>query len=256
VDKPRLYLVMCAGLVGALAFTFTDTFWFSAVESIVFALSSLCTAIVFWAILKWDNHADEPGADRWIILIAYMVGLSIGIHLLNLLTIPAVAMVYYFRRHKNFSFKSGVVAFLISIVILGLVQFGIRGYTVHFAAWADFFFVNKLGMEFGSGAAAFIYLGYSSFVYIPIRASANTDLNNSHPDNAFTLYSYLNRIQYGETPLLTGPYFDAKIIDQKEHGNIYEKGKTKYEVTGKKTDYVYDHTTFLPRMWSTENDPY
>ncbi len=287
-DKTRVMLIMGAGLVGALAFTFTDTFWFSAVETIVFAMSSLCTAIVFWAILKWDAHADEPGADKWIVLIAYIIGLSIGIHLLNLLTIPAVAMVYYFRRYKNISVKSGMAAFLISIVILGLVQFGIRGYTIYFAAWFDFFFVNSLGMGFYSGAVAFflmligllaggiwysirnkkpilnlvlvcisfIYLGYSSFVYIPIRATANTDLDNSHPDNAFTLYSYLNRIQYGETPLLTGPYFDAKIVDEKETGDNYRKGKTQYEKAGKKIDYIYDHTSFLPRMWSTESDPY
>ena len=286
--RPQLYMIMAAGLVGALAFTYTDTFWFSAVETIVFALSSLCTAIVFWAILKWDANADENGADKWIVLIAYIVGLSIGIHLLNLLTIPALAMVYYFRRYNNITIKRGIIAFLISIVILALVQFGIRGYTVYFAAWADFFFVNTLGMGFGNGAAvfclllialiaggiwysvrkkrpmlnlalvciAFIYFGYSSFVYIPIRASANTDLNNSHPDNAFTLYSYLNRIQYGETPLLTGPYFDAKIVDEKEGGNIYQKGKNKYESAGKKLDYVYDHTSVLPRMWSTESDPY
>jgi hypothetical protein len=281
-------LIMAAGLVGALAFTYTDTFWFSAVETIVFALSSLCTAIVFWAILKWDTHADDPGADKWIVLIAYMIGLSIGIHLLNLLTIPAIAMVYYFRRYKNVNVKSGAIAFLLSILILGLVQFGIRGYTIYLAAWADFFFVNSLGLGFGSGAiaffillagvlaggiwlsiqkkkpilnlalvcVAFIYFGYGSFFYIPIRASANTDLNNSHPDNAFTLYGYLNRIQYGETPLLTGPYFDAKVIDQKDGGNIYRKGKTSYEKSGMNTDYVYDHTTVLPRMWSTETDPY
>ncbi|MES2110484.1 MAG: DUF2723 domain-containing protein [Bacteroidota bacterium] len=287
-DESRIYLIMGAGLVGALAFTFTDTFWFSAVETIVFALSSLCTAIVFWAILRWDAHADEPGADKWIVLIAYMVGLSIGIHLLNLLTIPAVAMVYYFRRHKNITVGRGVIAFLVSIVILGIVQFGIRGYTVHFAALFDLFFVNSLGMGFGSGAAvfliiltgviaagiwysikkrkpmlnlaflcvAFIYFGYSSFVYIPIRASANTDLNNSHPDNAFTLYGYLNRIQYGDVPLLSGPYFDAKVTDVKEGGTIYQKGKDRYESAGKKIDYVYDHTTFLPRMWSTDSDPY
>jgi hypothetical protein len=287
-DKNQLMLVIGAGLVGALAFTFTDTFWFSAVETIVFALSSLCTAIVFWAILKWEAQADDAGADKWIVLIAYMIGLSIGIHLLNLLTIPAVAMVYYFRRNKNAGLKGGTVAFLISIVILGLVQFGIRGYTVYFAAWFDFFFVNSLGMGFGSGAIAFlfllvillaggiwysirykkpvlnlalvcvtfIYFGYSSFVYIPIRASANTDLNNSHPDNAFTLYGYLNRIQYGETPLLSGPYYDAKITDEKDGGIIYRKGETRYENAGKKIDYVYDHNTFLPRMWSTESDPY
>ncbi|MDB5008542.1 MAG: hypothetical protein JWP45_2935 [Mucilaginibacter sp.] len=286
-EQTHLALIMGAGLVGALAFTFTDTFWFSAVETIVFALSSLCTAVVFWAILKWEASADEPGADKWIVLIAYIVGLSIGIHLLNLLTIPAVAMVYYFRRHQMVNFKSGISAFLISILILGIVQFGIRGYTIYFAAWFDFFFVNALGMGFGSGAlvfclllagllilgiwysirnkkpvlnlallcVTFIYFGYSSFVYIPIRASANTDLNNSHPDNAFTLYGYLNRVQYGETPLLSGPYYDAKIVDEKDGGNIYRKGKTQYEKAGKKMDYIYDHTTLLPRMWSTESDP-
>jgi hypothetical protein len=97
-DQSKFYMIMGAGLVGALAFAYTDTFWFSAVETIVFAWSSFCTALVFWAILKWDAHADEPGADKWIIFIAYVIGLSIGIHLLNLLTIPALALVYYLRR--------------------------------------------------------------------------------------------------------------------------------------------------------------
>jgi len=287
-EQSRFVLTMGAGLIGALAFTFTDTFWFSAVETIVFAMSSLCTSIVFWAILKWETHADEPGADRWIVFIAYMIGLSIGIHLLNLLTIPAIAMIYYFRRGKKITVKNGLIAFLTSIAILALVQFGIRGYTVYFAAWFDFFFVNSLGLGFGSGALvfvlllvgllaggiwysirhkkplmnlaflclAFIYFGYGSFVYIPIRATANTDLDNSHPDNAFTLYGYLNMIQYGQTPLLSGPYFDAKIIDEKEGGDIFRKGKIAYEKAGKKIDYVYDHNTLFPRMWSTESDPY
>jgi hypothetical protein len=285
VDSYKMILIIGGGLVGALAFTFTDTFWFSAVETIVFALSALCTAIVFWAILKWDAHSDEPGADKWIIFIAYIIGLSIGIHLLNLLTIPAIVMVYYFRRYKNINTKSAIIAFLISIVILGLVQYGIRGYTVMFSAYFDLFFVNTLGMGFGTGAfvffiiligsivfgiwwsiknnkpalnlallcVAFIYFGYSSFAYIPIRASANPDLNNSHPDNAFTLYGYLNRIQYGETPLLIGPYFDAKVIDQTEGSIIYRKGEKNYEQAGRKLNTVYDHTTILPRMYNTEN---
>ena len=285
VDSQKQLLIMGGGLVGALAFTFTDTFWFSAVETIVFALSSLCTAVVFWAILKWDAHSEEPGADRWIIFIAYVIGLSIGIHLLNLLTIPAIGLVYYFRRSRNINPSSAFIAFMARILILGLIQYGIRGYTVEIAAYFDLFFVNTLGLGFGSGAffffllliglivfgiwysirnskpvlnlillcVAFIYLGYSSFAYIPIRAAANTNLDNSHPDNAFTLYGYLNRIQYGETPLLTGPYFDAKAIDQTEGSNIYRKGEKKYEVASKKTNLVYDHTTILPRMYSTEN---
>src|SRR6201995_4631317 len=125
-DKTKLILVMGAGLIGALAFTFTDTFWFSAVETIVFAWSALCTAIVFWAILKWDAHADEPGADKWLIFIAYMIGLSIGIHLLNLLTIPAIAMVYYLRRTSAITTKGAVIAVLVGIVTLVFIQYGIR----------------------------------------------------------------------------------------------------------------------------------
>jgi len=277
-------LIMGAGMVGALAFAYTDTFWFSAVETIVFAWASFCTAIVFWAILKWEAHADEPGADKWLVFIAYIIGLSIGIHLLNLLTIPALVLVYYFRRSQNITTKNTLLAFLASIAILGFVQYGIRGYTINFAAHFDLFFVNTLGMGFGSGAifffalligaivfgiiysirnkkpvlnlalvcVAFIYFGYSSFVYIPIRASANTNLNNAHPDNAFTLYGYLNRIQYGETPLLYGPLFDAKITDVTQGSTNYIKGKSKYEEAGKTENYVFDHNTIMPRMWSTE----
>jgi hypothetical protein len=284
LNNQRTMLIMSAGMVGALAFAYTDTFWFSAVETIVFAWSSLCTALVFWAILKWDAHANEPGAGKWIIFIAYVIGLSMGIHLLNLLTIPALVLVYYFRRYKSITVKTGLIAFLISILILGLVQYAIRGYTVAIAAQFDLFFVNTLGLGFGSGAifflvllmgllaygvwysiqhkkpmlnlaflcVLFIYFGYSSFVYIPIRASAGTNLDNSHPSDAFTFYDYLNRVQYGSTPLLYGPYFDAKIIDEKEGGTMYRKGKTNYEVIGKQQDYVYDHNTLLPRMWTTQ----
>ena len=286
VTPSQLIAIMGAGLVGALAFAYTDTFWFSAVETIVFALASLCMAIVFWAILKWDAHANEPGADKWIVLIAYIMGLSIGIHLLNLLSIPAVTMVYYLRRYKNPTVKSGIVAFIISIVILGLVQYGIREYTIKGAAYFDLFFVNSMGLGFGSGAIfffllivsaivggiiysirrkkpalnlalvclAFIYFGYGSFAYIPIRATANTNLNNSHPDNAFTLNGYLNRVQYGDTPLLYGPYFDAKVIDQSEGSALYRKGRNRYEVAGKRPNYVFDHNTLIPRMHSTEGD--
>jgi hypothetical protein len=285
--QSRTLLTMGAGLVGALAFTYTDTFWFSAVETIVFAWSSLCTALVFWAILKWEAHADEPGADRWLVFIAYIMGLSIGIHLLNLLTIPALALVYFFRRGKVVNTKNTIIAFCISIVLLAFVQYGIRGYTINIAAHFDLFFVNTLGFGFGTGAVffclllisglvlgirysirrkktalnlalvcvSFIYFGYGSFIYIPIRATANTNLNNYHPDNAFVLYDYLNRIQYGETPLLYGPLFDAKITDVTEGATLYKKGAKRYEPVGKQQNYVYDHNTMLPRIWSTQGNP-
>lgn len=288
IDGNKQILIFGAGLVGALAFAFSDTFWFSAEETIVFAMSAMCTAIVFWAILKWDAHADEPGTDKWIIFIAYVIGLSIGIHLLNLLTIPAVVLVYYFRRYKNINRKTGIIAFLVSIAILAFVQIGVRGYTVMIAAYFDMFFVNTLGLGFGSGAIvffllliggliagvrysirkgkpvlnlaflclAFLYFGYGSFVYIPIRATANTDLNNWKPDNAFTLYGYLNRIQYPISPLLTGPYFDAKVTDQTYGAPFYQKYNGRYVVAGHQLNTEYDHTTVFPRIFSQDNgDP-
>ncbi|RYZ93827.1 MAG: DUF2723 domain-containing protein, partial [Sphingobacteriaceae bacterium] len=267
----RYIVVMVAGLVGALAFTFSDTFWFSAVETIVFALSALCFSVVFWAILKWEAHADEPGADKWLVFIAYVMGLSIGIHLLNLLTIPALTMVYYYRRYQNITFKKGLLVFLSGIALLGFVQYGVIQYTVKFAGWFDLFFVNSLGMGFGVGAIvfftlltggivwaiiysirskkyylnlglmslSFLYLGYSCFTYVPIRAAANPTYNNTHVDNAFTLASYLNRDQYPPSPLLYGQYYDAKVIDQKTGAAQYRKGETKYEVTGHKQKQVH-----------------
>lgn len=284
LTQTKLIVIMGAGLVGALAYAFSDTFWFSAVESEVYAMSSLCTAVVFWAILKWETHADEPGADKWLIFIAYIMGLSIGVHLLNLLAIPAIAVVYYFRRNQNPTGKGTIWALLAGIVILGVIQYGIIQYLVKFAAYFDLFFVNTLGLGFGSGVLffavllisalvygifysirrarpvlnlglicfAFILLGYSSFAMIVIRAKADPVLNNSDPDNVFALLSYLNREQYGDRPLLYGQYFDSKPVDYKEGSTIYRKGKEKYETAGKRFEQIYDRNTLLPRMYSDD----
>lgn len=156
--------IMGSGLVGALAYTFSDSFWFSAVETEVYALSSLCTALVFWAILKWDKHADEPYADRWLIFIAYVMGLSIGVHLLNLLAIPAIALVYYFRKSKTRTSSGTLLALLAGIIILAFIQYGIVQYTIKFAAYSDLFFVNTLGLGFGSGVIFFALLLITSLV--------------------------------------------------------------------------------------------
>ncbi len=284
ISTATLIQIMGAGLVGSLGYAFSDTFWFSAVEAEVYAMSSLATAVVFWAILKWDAHADEPFADRWLIFIAYIMGLSIGIHLLNLLVIPAIALVYYFRRTAKATNKGILLALIVGIFILGIIQYGIIQYLVKFAAFFDLFFVNTLGLGFGTGviffllllAGAFIYginysikkhkvilnlalictvfilLGYSSYAMIIIRAKANTTLNNSNPENAFSFLGYLNREQYGDRPLLYGQYFDSKPVDQKEGSNIYRKGENKYEIIGKKPEYVYDRNTLLPRMYSDD----
>lgn len=158
LSSGEMISIMGSGLVGALAYTFSDSFWFSAVETEVYALSSLCTAIVFWAILKWDKHADEPYADRWLIFIAYIMGLSIGVHLLNLLAIPAIALVYYFRRSKTRTSSGTLLALLAGTIILAFIQYGIVQYTIKFAAYSDLFFVNTLGLGFGSGVIFFALL--------------------------------------------------------------------------------------------------
>ncbi|PVH24740.1 protein O-mannosyl-transferase family [Sphingobacterium corticibacter] len=282
ISAIALVRIMGAGVVGALAYTFSDTFWFSAVESEVYAMSSLCTAVVFWAILKWEAVADEPGADRWLILIAYIMGLSIAVHLLNLLVIPAIALVIYFRRTQQVTTKGVVKALSIGVLILAFVLWGVIQFSIKFAAYFDLFFVNSLGMGFGTGAAffaivvigaliygiwysakaakpilnialvslGFILFGYSSFAMIVIRAKANPSLNNSDPDNAFTFLSYLNREQYGDEPLLKGKYFDAKPTDVFEAGKVYRKDGDRYVVARTKMKYSYDRETIFPRIYS------
>ncbi|WP_316816297.1 DUF2723 domain-containing protein [Pedobacter nyackensis] len=284
VSKGNLIAIMGAGAVGALAYTFSDSFWFSAVESEVYALSSLFTAIVFWAILKWEAHANEQGADRWLLFIAYIMGLSIGIHLLNLLTIPAIAFVYYFKKAEKPSSAGMIKAGIIGILILAVIQYGIIQYLVSFGAYFDLFFVNTLGMGFGSGVIFFailviaglvwgirysiqhqkrvlnlallstvlIIFGYCSFAMIIIRAKADPNLNNSDPDNAFSFLSYLNREQYGDRPLLFGPNYNSQKVNLTQGKTLYRKGDEKYEVAGKKTDYEYDRTTPFPRMYSDD----
>lgn len=278
-----LIRIMGAGAVGALAYTFSDTFWFSAVESEVYAMSSLCTAVVFWAILKWEAHADEPRADKWLLFIAYIMGLSIGVHLLNLLAIPAIALLVYFRRTEKATSGGAIKALLIGCLVVAVVLWGVIQYLIKFAAYFDLFFVNTLGMGFGSGVVvfalliiggtvygiwysiqkakpllniimlsfAFVVFGYSSFAMIMIRAKADPTLNNSDPDNVFSLLSYLNREQYGDEPKVKGPYFDSRPVDISYGSNIYRKGAEKYEVAGRNFDYVYDRETIFPRIHSS-----
>ena len=277
-----------SGLVGALAYTFSDTFWFSAVEGEVYALSSFFTAAVFWAILKWENIADEPHANRWLVLIAYLVGLSIGVHLLNLLAIPAIGLVYYFKKY-TFSWKGVALAFIVSMAVLGGIQYIIIPGVARAAFAFDLAFVNGLGLPFNSGiifmillivAVAFwgirytrkkemviwntaltmvivILIGYSSFAMILIRAGANPPMNQNHPDNAFALLRYLNREQYGERPLFYGQYYSAPAIANVGEKKQYNKVDGKYKVTGSLaggTKYEPKMETIFPRMYSNNKN--
>jgi hypothetical protein len=282
VKGGSLIALMGAGLVGALAYTFTDSFWFSAVEGEVYAYSSFFTAVVFWAILKWERVADEADSNRWLILIAYLMGLSIGVHLLNLLAIPAICFVYYFRKFEP-SRKGVIYTLLISGAILGFVQYGVIPGITNIAAYSDLFFVNSLGMGFGSGAVffcllvvaavafgiwythkqgkvllnsallalSFIIMGYGTYAMIVIRSASNPPIDMNNPENVFSLLSYLNREQYGDRPLLYGPYFTAQVIDQKEGKMRYRKGDKEYIETGRDIEAIYDpaQSTLLPRAY-------
>jgi hypothetical protein len=281
----QLSLIMGAGLVGALAYTFSDTFWFSAVEAEVYATSSLFTALVFWAILKWENVADEPYANRWIILIAYLMGLSIGVHLLNLLAIPAIVMVYYFRKYQVTPW--GVVkALALSVLLLGVVMYGIIQGFVVFASKFELLFVNGFGLPYKSGVFFYflligsllfwgirythknikpilntillsftvIIIGYSSFAIIVIRSAAKPPMDQNSPNNMFSLLYYLNREQYGDRPLIKGHSFDAPLIDRMEGSPQYIQKDGKYVVASRKAELKYDERfiSFFPRMYSSE----
>jgi hypothetical protein len=271
LTQSKLIAIMGAGIVGALAYTFSDSFWFSAVEAEVYATSSFFTAIVFWAILKWEHNADAPHADRWLVLISYLMGLSIGVHLLNLLTIPALAMVYYFRRYTP-TLRGGIIAFVLGCVLLGAVQVGlIQGIPI-LASKFELLFVNSFGLPLDSGAMFFILLlavvvglvilwarksgkpilqmgllcfvfaliGYSSYVCIIIRSRADVPVDMTNPDDVLSLLSYLQREQYGSQPIVTGPDFNSKVERDANGAPVLKKGSTIYKEVKKNNKDHYD----------------
>ncbi len=286
----RAIAIFGSGLVGALAYCFSDTFWFSAVEGEVYAMSSLFTAMVFWAMTKWYEQADTAYANRWIVLISFLMGLSIGVHLLNLLTIPCLVFMFYFKKREDssYTFWQHVGIFAVSCVILALILFVIIPLLPKMAAGFDRIFVNSFGLPYNSGAAFFmlalfvlcfwglfrtlkkqqafwntvllcftmIVIGFSLFTICIIRSVAKTPTNEYQPDNPYTLVRYLSREQYGSTPLVYGQYFGAP----------YEVSFPKYwaPVNGK---YVHVDTPgtikydaagkmFFPRMWSDSDEKY
>ncbi|MGN1214936.1 MAG: DUF2723 domain-containing protein [Candidatus Cryptobacteroides sp.] len=282
----QVVAIIGAGAVGALAYTFTDTFWFSAVEGEVYAMSSLFTAIVVWAMTKWYEAPDRRYANRWIILISFLMGLSIGVHLLNLLAIPMLVFMYYYRMRedKPYTFWELVKVMLVSVVILALIVFILVPYLPKVAAYVDLFFVNVLSLPYNTGAAFFlvavlgacfwglfktldkgkvflntvllcfttIVIGFSLFTVVIIRSCAKTPTNEYQPDNAFTLVRYLSREQYGTVPLLYGQYFGAPYdLDQKSY---WAPVDGKYKKVDGPVDVKYDAAgkMLFPRMHSTD----
>ncbi len=285
------WLIFGAGLVGAFAFCFSDTFWFSAVEGEVYALSSFIMALVFWLMLKWEDVADQAHADRWILLIALIMGISIGVHLLNLLTIPSLVLIYYFRKTKNVTWKGGLGALGVGALLLGLVQYGIILYLPKLSFAFDVFFVNDIGLPFYSGvifffllfaailyygliqakkrglyflqlaiwATVFLCIGYSTYISMVFRSHANPAIDMGSPDTAPRLISFLSREQYGNVPILSGPYYNSfnreNIVGVKEVSPDYYQAENEYKYLDYKKEYEFSSEAkkFFPRVWDGNN---
>ena len=354
ISLNQLFIIMGCGLVGALAYTFSDTFWFSAVEGEVYAFSSLFTAIVFWMILKWEDVADQPHADRWIVLIAYFTGLSIGVHLLNLLCIPAIVLVYYYKKFKNPTPKGSLIAIVVSFAIVGLLLFGVIQGLVEVCGYFELLFVNVFNLPYNSGVFAYmiiisgvlgwgiwetmrkginevrmksafilsiillgipfigdgyalgviliiamvvcmffvkrfvkyinvqvlnttlislmvIFIGYSTYALILIRATADPPMNQNAPNDIFTLRTYLAREQYGAVPLFYGTTYVSEVKFEREgngYAPVYGKStpvysrviktkpdeKDRYFISNhiQEMKYVDETMMLFPRMYSSD----
>ena len=283
-ESKHIPAILGSGIIGALAYTFSDTFWFSAVEGELYALSSLVTGLVFWAMLKWEEEADKPYSGRWIILIAFIMGLGLGIHRLNLLVLPVLVFVFYLRKYE-ITTKGVLKTLILAIIMLWLIVFVLIPGVPKVAGWFELLFVNGIGLPFNSGLLFFLILlisalvfgirysiksrrvilnyvitgitvimiGYSSYAMIMIRSSARPPMNQNNPSDIFSLSYYINMEQYGRAPKIYGNYYSAPIVDVKSVVAGYNKINGKYKPYFR-PDYVYkkEFMTIFPRMYNSE----
>ena len=287
--------ILGSSVVGSLAYTFSDSFWFSAVEGEVYAMSSFLMAILFWLGLKWESEIHLPRGNKWLILISFVVGLSFGVHILSLLVIPAIVMLYFFKTYKNINLKTTAVASVISVLILVLVFKFIFPFTLKFFSASELFFVNSIGLPFNSGSIIagiilvalfyfglsytrkknkitannlvlsllFMMIGFSSWMMLPIRANANTTINENNPSSARELLAYYEREQYGDANVFYDTYYSNTYSREQDRNNPTRDDKPKYEkkVVNGKDKYVIvnnykdvlpnwsdKHKGFIPRM--------
>ncbi len=283
--------------VGALVFCFSDSFWFNAVEAEVYAMATFILSLIFWLALRWEQDMHEPRGDRWLLLISFIIGLSFGVHFMGLLTIPALGMIYFFNNTKSINFKNFLIANIISVAILLFIFKLLLPTTLAFFGKSEVFFVNNIGLPFNSGTIIagicfllfffyflrftekkkwvnlntitlcilFVLVGFSSWLMIPIRANANTVINENSPTDARALLAYYNLEQYPETHLFYGPLFSDVYAGQDETEPYFDD-KPKYERDYKKGEYIIvnhwekarinsnsNHRGFLPRLWSSEH---
>ncbi len=289
--------ILGSALVGSLAFTFTDSFWFNAVETEVYAMAILIMSVMFYLALRWEQDMHTPRGHKWLILIAFITGLSFGVHFMGLLTIPAIGLIYFFKNYKTVTVKNFIIANTVVVAILLFIFKLLLPYSLKFFSVLELFFVNNLGLPFNSGSIIagliviaafyvalrythkkqqqlintlvlcllFIFVGFSSWMMLPIRANANVIINENNPSSARELLAYYNLEQYPKTHLFYGPQFTDQYsgLDDKQP---FVDDKPKYEKdvkSGKyiivndykkaKQNYNAEHASLLPRMHSTEH---
>ncbi len=297
LTQGKALAILGSALVGSLAFTFTDSFWFNAVEAEVYAMATCILSVLFYLGLLWERDMDNPRGNKWLILISFIVGLSFGVHFMGLLSIPAIGLLYYFKNYKEITVKNFIIANITVIAILLFIFKLLLPSTLKFFGAAEVFFVNSIGLPFNSGTiiaglliatafyfgikhtrkkeyiqlntlllcVLFILIGFSSWLMLPIRANADTVINENNPNNARELLAYYNLEQYPETHLFYGPQF-TEIYAGLDQNAPYEDDKPKYEKDLKTGKYIIvndwknakqnldnAHKAFLPRMWSTEH---
>jgi len=289
--------VLGSAFVGSLAFAFTDSFWFNAVETEVYAMATLIMSVLFYLSLRWEKDMDNPRGNRWLILIAFIIGLSFGVHFMGLLTIPAIGLIYYFKNYKTVTVKNFIIANVVSVAILLFIFKLLLPNALKLFSAFEIFFVNTIGLPFNSGTIIagfvliaafyfgikytrdknykhlntgilcllFIFIGFSSWLLLPIRANANVVINENDPSDARELLAYYNLEQYPETHLFYGPLFTDQYsgLDENEPYVDDKPNYEKDEKTGKyviindwknaKQNYNHEHSAILPRMWSQEN---
>ncbi len=289
--------ILGSALVGSLAFTFTDSFWFNAVETEVYAMATLIMSILFYLGLRWEQDMHQPRGHRWLILIAFVIGLSFGVHFMGLLTIPALGLIYYFKNYKTITIQNFIIANVVAVAILLFIFKLLLPNALKLFSASEIFFVNTVGLPFNSGSIIagilivaaffyglketrkrghkyantlilcliFIFIGFSSWLMLPIRANANVIINENNPSSARELLAYYNLEQYPETHLFYGPLFTEQYTGLDEN-NPYVDDKPKYEKDYEKGEYVIvndyknakqnynsEQAAILPRMWSTEH---
>jgi hypothetical protein len=289
--------ILGSSLVGSLAFAFTDSFWFNAVETEVYAMATLIMAIMFYLGLRWEQDMHKPRANKWLILISFVTGLSFGVHFMGLLTIPAIGLIYFFKNYKTVTVKNFIIANVAVVAILLFIFKLLAPNILRYFSVLEIFFVNSIGLPFNSGSIiagillvaafyfgikytrdkglkhlntgilclAFIIVGFSTWLMLPIRANANVVINENKPSSARELLAYYKLEQYPKTHLFYGPQF-TDIYSGLDENNPYVDDKPKYEKDLVKGEYVIvndfknatqnynsKHASILPRMWSSEH---